>query len=232
MLAAVFARLRHCYPQQKTNDTREEMPCTGGSRLSRCLRCWPPAAAGRAAQNYPSRPIRAIASQGPGGLSDLFMRALAQRIGPALGTDRGRGPRRRGRHDRRPGLRGRRAGRLHDLHSSRRGDRSSIRSSSRCGLRSGEEPGADHQALLSDAGVRGERLAGRQIVRRAGGAGQGQAQHAQLHGAFDVEGRLHGASSTRRTAPTSSACRSRAAATPSTACSPAPRRSRFSASAT
>jgi tripartite-type tricarboxylate transporter receptor subunit TctC len=39
-----------------------------------------------AAQNYPTRPIRAIASQGPGGLSDLFMRALGQDLGPALGS--------------------------------------------------------------------------------------------------------------------------------------------------
>jgi tripartite-type tricarboxylate transporter receptor subunit TctC len=39
-----------------------------------------------AADDYPSRPIRAIASQGPGGLSDLFMRALADRLGPALNT--------------------------------------------------------------------------------------------------------------------------------------------------
>ncbi len=39
-----------------------------------------------AAQDYPSRPIRAIASQGPGGLSDLFMRALGDQMGPALGT--------------------------------------------------------------------------------------------------------------------------------------------------
>ncbi len=39
-----------------------------------------------AAQNYPTRPIRAIVSQGPGGLSDVFMRALAQKLGPALGT--------------------------------------------------------------------------------------------------------------------------------------------------
>jgi tripartite-type tricarboxylate transporter receptor subunit TctC len=38
-----------------------------------------------AAQDYPSRPIRAIASQGPGGLSDVFMRALADELGPALG---------------------------------------------------------------------------------------------------------------------------------------------------
>jgi len=39
-----------------------------------------------AAQDYPTRPIRAIASQGPGGLSDLFMRALGEQMGPALGT--------------------------------------------------------------------------------------------------------------------------------------------------
>jgi tripartite-type tricarboxylate transporter receptor subunit TctC len=38
------------------------------------------------AQNYPNRPIKAIASQGPGGLSDLFMRALGDQMGPALGT--------------------------------------------------------------------------------------------------------------------------------------------------
>ncbi|MGC1778695.1 MAG: tripartite tricarboxylate transporter substrate binding protein [Xanthobacteraceae bacterium] len=38
------------------------------------------------AQNYPSRPIKAIASQGPGGLSDLFMRALGDQLGAALGT--------------------------------------------------------------------------------------------------------------------------------------------------
>jgi tripartite-type tricarboxylate transporter receptor subunit TctC len=37
------------------------------------------------AQNYPDHPIRAIASQGPGGLSDVFMRALADQLGPELG---------------------------------------------------------------------------------------------------------------------------------------------------
>jgi tripartite-type tricarboxylate transporter receptor subunit TctC len=37
------------------------------------------------ADSYPDRPIRAIASQGPGGLSDVFMRALADEIGPELG---------------------------------------------------------------------------------------------------------------------------------------------------
>jgi tripartite-type tricarboxylate transporter receptor subunit TctC len=39
-----------------------------------------------AAQDYPARPIRAIASQGPGGLSDIFMRALGDEVGPVLGT--------------------------------------------------------------------------------------------------------------------------------------------------
>src|ERR1700728_4009790 len=36
--------------------------------------------AGAAAQDYPTRPIRAIASQGAGGFSDLFMRALGQEL--------------------------------------------------------------------------------------------------------------------------------------------------------
>jgi tripartite-type tricarboxylate transporter receptor subunit TctC len=39
-----------------------------------------------AADDYPSRPIRAIASQGPGGLSDLFMRAVGDQMGQAFGT--------------------------------------------------------------------------------------------------------------------------------------------------
>lgn len=38
------------------------------------------------AQDYPARTIRAIASQGPGGLSDIWMRALAEELGPALGV--------------------------------------------------------------------------------------------------------------------------------------------------
>ena len=59
------------------------------------MRRWTPALAlvlflapvvSAAAQDYPSRPIRAIASQGPGGLSDLFMRALGEQMVPLLGT--------------------------------------------------------------------------------------------------------------------------------------------------
>lgn len=38
-----------------------------------------------AAQDYPTRPIRAIANQGPGGLSDVFLRALADKLAPELG---------------------------------------------------------------------------------------------------------------------------------------------------
>ena len=49
--------------------------------LAPAVLTWP-----AAAQDYPTRPIRAIASQGPGGLSDLFMRALGDQMGPALGT--------------------------------------------------------------------------------------------------------------------------------------------------
>jgi tripartite-type tricarboxylate transporter receptor subunit TctC len=44
------------------------------------------AAAPALTQDYPTKPIRVIAAQGPGGLSDVFMRALADQLGPALGT--------------------------------------------------------------------------------------------------------------------------------------------------
>ena len=37
------------------------------------------------ADDYPNRPIRAIANQGPGGLSDVFLRALAEEVSPILG---------------------------------------------------------------------------------------------------------------------------------------------------
>jgi tripartite-type tricarboxylate transporter receptor subunit TctC len=38
-----------------------------------------------AAQDYPTRPIRVIASQGAGGLSDTWMRAVADQLGPEIG---------------------------------------------------------------------------------------------------------------------------------------------------
>jgi tripartite-type tricarboxylate transporter receptor subunit TctC len=43
-------------------------------------------AAPAAADDYPTRPIRIIASQGPGGLSDIWMRAVADQMGPILGN--------------------------------------------------------------------------------------------------------------------------------------------------
>lgn len=43
-------------------------------------------AAPAAADDYPSRPIRIIASQGAGGLSDIWMRAVADQMGPTLGN--------------------------------------------------------------------------------------------------------------------------------------------------
>jgi tripartite-type tricarboxylate transporter receptor subunit TctC len=38
-----------------------------------------------AQDNWPTRPIRVIASQGAGGLSDIWMRAVADELGPVLG---------------------------------------------------------------------------------------------------------------------------------------------------
>ena len=38
-----------------------------------------------AQDNYPNRPIRVIASQGAGGLSDVWMRAVGEQLGPILG---------------------------------------------------------------------------------------------------------------------------------------------------
>jgi len=43
------------------------------------------AATPAAAQDYPTRPIRVIASQGAGGLSDTWMRAVADELGQVLG---------------------------------------------------------------------------------------------------------------------------------------------------
>lgn len=37
------------------------------------------------ADEYPNKTIKAVTSQGPGGLSDIFMRAVGEELGPALG---------------------------------------------------------------------------------------------------------------------------------------------------
>jgi len=44
-------------------------------------------AANAAAQSFPTKPLKAITSQGAGGLSDIFMRGLADQLGPALGQN-------------------------------------------------------------------------------------------------------------------------------------------------
>jgi tripartite-type tricarboxylate transporter receptor subunit TctC len=44
-------------------------------------------AANASAQNFPTKPLKAITSQGAGGLSDIFMRGLADQLGPALGQN-------------------------------------------------------------------------------------------------------------------------------------------------
>jgi tripartite-type tricarboxylate transporter receptor subunit TctC len=43
--------------------------------------------AGAVADTFPSKPLKAITSQGAGGLSDIYMRALAEQLGPALGQN-------------------------------------------------------------------------------------------------------------------------------------------------
>ena len=40
---------------------------------------------GAAAQDYPTRPIRALTTTSPGGISDVFMRALGEKLGERLG---------------------------------------------------------------------------------------------------------------------------------------------------
>ena len=145
------------------------------------------------AQDYPTRSIRAIASQGAGRPErHLDARACRRTGAGARHHRRGRGPRRRGGHDRRARLRRIGARRLHHLHPADRGDGHQSDHLSQLRLRSEEEPRADHQGVLPDAGVRGERVARRQVVSRPDRAHQGQAEDDELHGAVAVEGRLHG----------------------------------------
>lgn len=40
---------------------------------------------GAAAEDWPTRPIRVLTTTSPGGISDVFMRALAEKLGPRLG---------------------------------------------------------------------------------------------------------------------------------------------------
>jgi tripartite-type tricarboxylate transporter receptor subunit TctC len=70
-------------PDQRTKATREEVM----DRWTRVLSLFVLLASALpvVAQDYPNRPIRVIASQGAGGLSDVWMRAVADQLGPILG---------------------------------------------------------------------------------------------------------------------------------------------------
>jgi len=75
------------------------------------------------AQDWPTRPIRALTTASPGGISDVFMRALGERLrerlGPAIVVEKS--PRRHAERWRQ-GLPGLGAGRLHHLHHQCRSD--------------------------------------------------------------------------------------------------------------
>jgi tripartite-type tricarboxylate transporter receptor subunit TctC len=44
------------------------------------------------AEDWPNRPIKVLTTTSPGGISDVFMRALAEKLGPKLGQPLARGP--------------------------------------------------------------------------------------------------------------------------------------------
>jgi tripartite-type tricarboxylate transporter receptor subunit TctC len=80
---APLRSLRHCCPIEEQKVMLEEVMRRSSWVLALCSML---AAAGPAtAQDYPTRPIRVIASQGAGGLSDVWMRAVADELGPVLG---------------------------------------------------------------------------------------------------------------------------------------------------
>ena len=183
-----------------------------------------------AADDYPSRPIRAIASQGPGGLSDLFMRALADQLGPALGTA--------------------------IVVEDRVGAEGTIGAKA-CADAAADGYTIcilpDQTFVTNPLIRRADFDPSKALVPVARpyyltqmfaiNASLGVKSFAELAALVKSKPRTFNymaprcrrshswRSSTRRTAPTSCACRSRAAATPSTPCSTARRRSRFSASA-
>ncbi len=52
--------------------------------IAACIALFAPAF-GAAADDWPDRPIRVLTTTSPGGISDVFMRALAEKLGPKLG---------------------------------------------------------------------------------------------------------------------------------------------------
>ena len=182
-----------------------------------------------AAKNYPSRPIRAIASQGAGGLSDLFMRALGQDLGPALGTSIVVEDRAGAEGTIGAGLRKIRGRRLHDLRTSRSGLRhqsvpSGIKLNSMTHLTPIARPYYLMQIFAVNASLGVKSFAElAKLVKSKPGTSTTWRRRYRRSPSWRA--------STKRTAPTSCACRSRAAAMPSPACSTAQPKSPSSASA-
>jgi tripartite-type tricarboxylate transporter receptor subunit TctC len=53
--------------------------------IAACFAWLVPSFGAAAADNWPDRPIRVLTTTSPGGISDVFMRALAEKLGPKLG---------------------------------------------------------------------------------------------------------------------------------------------------
>ena len=145
------------------------------------------------AQDWPTRPVKAITTTSAGGLSDIFMRALGeelrQQMGPA--ADHREPPRRRD-EPRHPRLRGFAARRLHHLHHQRRCDALQPVPVQDAAVQSRNEPAADHQRLPPDPHAGGEFAARREDRRRALRAVEGEGRHAELSRARRAAGALHG----------------------------------------
>ena len=154
-------------PRQERKATTEEAHAHECPALSRSLRCCCVRDAGRGADDYPNRPIRAIASAGPGRPERRVHARACRGARPGAGTDH-----RRGEQGRCGGL-DRRASACAD--SAPDGyticvlnDESMVINPwiQHREVRSEEGRDPDHPAVLPAAGLRGERLAERQVVRR------------------------------------------------------------------
>ena len=146
-----------------------------------------------AQDNYPNRPIRFIASQGAGGLSDTWMRAVGDELGTLLGGSvviEGR-----------PGAAGNIGARAcaeapPDGYTFCILPGETITINPHVMKDTGLDPKKSLVPVMkafvltqvfavnADLGVKN--------VRRARRAGQGQAQDPELYGALDLQGRLHG----------------------------------------
>ena len=156
--------------------------------------CWAsPSRAPAAAQDWPTRPVKAITTTSAGGLSDIFMRALGEELRqkwgqPLIIENRPGGSMNLGTRacaDSTPG-------RLHHLHHQRRRDALQPVPVQDPAVQSRDEPAADHQRVPPDPHAGGEFAARREERRRALRAVEGQARHAVLSRARRAARALHG----------------------------------------